>query len=214
VAGLSRPRIERSECLSEASEYFGGVLQEVLFDYARPVVIESDLHGLSEHRWLAGMLEFARNFGFPLRVSLALSELASRPGRALQQLSERRLSGAADEALKVGGPKVDAIPAKRNVQRWLIKVANVRANATTAERAGTPAYPEWVPSSDRLGRSVPAGEQRRPRIPRSRATIYRYEGDRLARSTYVLQKQSGRAIAARLKCARARPCQGRVASTH
>jgi transposase len=74
-----------SGCLEAAFEYFGGVPQEVLFDNAKPVIIERDLYGPGQHRWHAGMLHFARDCGFQLRVC--------RPYRARTKGKVERFNG-------------------------------------------------------------------------------------------------------------------------
>jgi transposase len=122
------------ECLGAAFEYFGGVPQEVLFDNAKPVIIERDAYGPGEHRWHAGMLEFARDFGFRLRVC--------RPYRARTKGKVERFNGYLKGSflvplaatLKAGGLKLDVDTANREVLRWLAEVANERIHATTGER--------------------------------------------------------------------------------
>lgn len=121
------------ECLQAAFEYFGGVPQEVLFDNAKPVIIERDVYGPGQHRWHAGMLQFARDFGFQLRVC--------RPYRARTKGKVERFNGYLKGSflvplaatLKAGGLKLDTHTANREVLRWLSQVANVRVHATTGE---------------------------------------------------------------------------------
>jgi len=122
------------ECLAAAFEYFGGVPQEVLFDNAKPVIIERDAYGPGQHRWHPGMLEFARDWGFQLRVC--------RPYRARTKGKVERFNGYLKGSflvplaatLKAGGLKLDRETANREVLRWLLEVANVRVHATTGER--------------------------------------------------------------------------------
>lgn len=122
------------ECLQAAFEYFGGVPQEVLFDNAKPVIIERDVYGPGQHRWHAGMLQFARDFGFQLRVC--------RPYRARTKGKVERFNGYLKGSfivplaatLKAGGLKLDSATANREVLRWLSQVANVRVHATTRQR--------------------------------------------------------------------------------
>jgi transposase len=121
-------------CLQAAFEYFGGVPQEVLFDNAKPVIIERDLYGPGQHRWHAGMLQFARDVGFQLRVC--------RPYRARTKGKVERFNGYLKRSflvplaatLRAGGLKLDVETANREVLRWLSQVANVRVHATTHER--------------------------------------------------------------------------------
>jgi transposase len=122
------------ECLLGAFEFFGGVPKEVLFDNAKPVILERDTYGPGLHRWHAEMLEFSRDFGFQLRVC--------RPYRAKTKGKVERFNGylkgsflvPLSATLKAGGLKLDVQTANREVLRWLPEVANVRIHATTGER--------------------------------------------------------------------------------
>jgi len=122
------------ECLLGAFEFFGGVPKEVLFDNAKPVILERDAYGVGQHRWHAGMLEFSRDLGFQLRVC--------RPYRAKTKGKVERFNGYLKGSflvplaatLKAGGLKLDVQTANREVLRWLPEVANVRIHATTGER--------------------------------------------------------------------------------
>ena len=122
------------DCLGAAFEYFGGVPEEVLFDNAKPVILKRDVYGPDQHRWHAGMLEFARDYGFKLRVC--------RPYRARTKGKVERFNGYLKGSflvplaatLKAGGLPLDVDTANREVLRWLAEVANVRVHATTGER--------------------------------------------------------------------------------
>jgi transposase len=122
------------ECLGAAFDYFGGVPQEVLFDNAKPVILERDVYGPGEHRWHGGMLEFAKDWGFRLRVC--------RPYRARTKGKVERFNGYLKGSflvplmatLKAGGLKLDVGTANREVLRWLAEVANERIHGTTGER--------------------------------------------------------------------------------
>ena len=113
---------------------FGGVPKEVLFDNAKPVILERDTYGAGQHRWHAGMLEFSRDFGFQLRVC--------RPYRAKTKGKVERFNGYLKGSFLVplvGHPQGRRIEAgcpgaNREVLRWLPEVANVRIHATTGER--------------------------------------------------------------------------------
>lgn len=122
------------DCLQSAFEYFGGVPQEVLFDNAKPVIIEREVYGPGQHRWHPGMLQFAQDVGFQLRMC--------RPYRARTKGKVERFNGYLKRSflvpltatLKAGGLKLDVETANREVLRWLSQVANVRVHATTLER--------------------------------------------------------------------------------
>jgi transposase len=114
-----------------AFEYFGGVPREVLFDNAKSVIIERNLYGPGLHRWHAGMLELARDYGFQLRVC--------RPYRARTKGKVERFNGylkgsflvPLTATLRAGGLKLDVATANREVLRWLDEVANTREHGTT-----------------------------------------------------------------------------------
>lgn len=114
-----------------ALEYFGGVPQEILFDNAKSIIIERDCYGPGLHRWHAGMLECARDYGFSLRVC--------RPYRARTKGKVERFNGylkrsflvPLNATLRAGGLKLDVVTANREVLRWLDEVANARQHATT-----------------------------------------------------------------------------------
>lgn len=114
-----------------ALEYFGGVPQEVLFDNAKSVIIERDCYGPGLHRWHAGMLECARDYGFSLRVC--------RPYRARTKGKVERFNGylkrsfivPLNATLRAGGLTLDVATANRAVLRWLDEIANARQHATT-----------------------------------------------------------------------------------
>jgi transposase len=117
--------------LIAAFEYFGGVPREVLFDNAKSVIIERDAYGPGLHRWHAGMLECAHEYGFQLRVC--------RPYRARTKGKVERFNGYLKRSflvplgatLRAGGLRLDVQTANREVLRWLNEVANTREHGTT-----------------------------------------------------------------------------------
>jgi len=121
-------------CLREALLCFGGVPQHVLFDNAKTVIIERNAYGEGAHRWHAGMLRLAEEFGFGLRVC--------RPYRAKTKGKVERFNGYLKGSflvplaatLKSSGLKLDAVAANVHIGRWLSEVANARVHATTKER--------------------------------------------------------------------------------
>jgi transposase len=117
--------------LVAAFDYFGGVPHEVLFDNAKSVIIERDAYGPGLHRWHAGMLECAHEYGFQLRVC--------RPYRARTKGKVERFNGYLKRSflvplaatLRAGGLSLDVDTANREVLRWLNEVANTRDHGTT-----------------------------------------------------------------------------------
>lgn len=121
-------------CLREALLDFGGVPQHVLFDNAKTVIVERNAYGDGAHRWHAGVLRLADEFGFGLRVC--------RPYRAKTKGKVERFNGYLKGSflvplaatLKSSGLKLDAVAANVHIGRWLREVANARVHATTKER--------------------------------------------------------------------------------
>jgi transposase len=111
-----------------AFEHFGGVPREVLFDNTKTVIIERDGYGPGLHRWHAGMLELARDYGFQLRVC--------RPYRARTKGKVERFNGYLKggflvplaATLRAGGLQLDVDTANREVLHWLNEVANLFFN--------------------------------------------------------------------------------------
>jgi transposase len=107
------------------------VPREVLFDNAKSVIIERDAYGPGLHRWHAGMLECAHEYGFQLRVC--------RPYRARTKGKVERFNGYLKRSflvplgatLRAGGLRLDVDTANREVLRWLNEVANRREHGTT-----------------------------------------------------------------------------------
>jgi transposase len=119
------------EGLLGAFEHFGGVAEQVLFDNAKPVVIERDLYGPGQHRWHPGMLDLAEQCGFQLRLC--------RPYRAKTKGKVERFNGylkgsflvPLKASLKAVGLALDLDTANREVGRWLAEVADRRVHGTT-----------------------------------------------------------------------------------
>lgn len=117
-----------------AFDYFGGVPQHVLFDNAKPVLLDRDVYGPGRHRWNPQMLELAERWAFVPRVC--------RPYRAKTKGKVERFNGYLKGSfvvplaatLRSGGLSLDVQTANREVRRWLDQVANDRIHAVTRER--------------------------------------------------------------------------------
>jgi len=152
--------------LLAAFEHFGGVPEEVLFDNAKPVVIERDLYGPGLHRWHPGMLDLAEQCGFQLRLC--------RPYRARTKGKVERFNGylkgsflvPLKATLKAAGLTLDLDTANREVLRWLVEVADRRVHATT----GIEPYRRLAEDRAQLHplprdlRATPIVVERRPRL--------------------------------------------------
>lgn len=117
-----------------AFDYFGGVPQHVLFDNAKPVLLDRDVYGPGQHRWNPQMLALAEQCAFTPRVC--------RPYRARTKGKVERFNGYLKGSfvvplaatLRSGGLVLDAHTANREVYRWLDQVANRRIHGTTQAR--------------------------------------------------------------------------------
>ncbi|AIL13851.1 transposase (plasmid) [Candidatus Paracaedimonas acanthamoebae] len=121
------------ECHKEAFEYFGGVPYEVLYDNMKTVILERDTYGVGKHRFNPGMLDFARHYGFQLKVC--------RPYRAKTKGKVERFNRYVRYSfynplvshLKMANLRLDRETANVEVLKWLRDVANVRIHGTTGE---------------------------------------------------------------------------------
>ncbi len=132
VQFVANERVETLiECHKQAFEYFGGVPREVLYDNMKTVIISRDTYGLGRHRFHAGMLDFARHYGFVLKVC--------RPYRAQTKGKVERFNRYLRESFynplasqyKGQGLLLDVESANMHVAKWLKEVANIRVHQTT-----------------------------------------------------------------------------------
>lgn len=120
--------------IQEALHYFGGVPQHILFDNAKCIMIERDAFGDGQHRWNAGLLNLARDYGFKPR--------ACRPYRAQTKGKVERFNSYLKHSfitplaasLNQSGLVLDSETANGKIGPWLDEVANRRIHGTTGER--------------------------------------------------------------------------------
>lgn len=121
------------ECHKRAFEYFGGVPEEVLYDNMKTVILDRDKYGPGIHRFNKGMLDFAKHYGFRLRVC--------RPYRAKTKGKVERFNRYLRESfynplatkLKTAELVLDVDTASSEVLKWLRDIANMRVHGTTGE---------------------------------------------------------------------------------
>lgn len=122
------------EGLRGAFAYFGGVPRTVLFDNAKPIILERDVYGPGQHRWNPQLLELAEHYGFAPRVC--------RPYRAQTKGKVERFNGYLKRSFVVplaatfraAGLVLDVASANGRIGPWLQDVANARLHGTTGER--------------------------------------------------------------------------------
>jgi transposase len=120
--------------IQEALHYFGGVPQHILFDNAKCIMIERDAFGDGQHRWNAGLLNLARDYGFKPR--------ACRPYRAQTKGKVERFNGYLKHSfitplaasLSQAGLVLDNETANGKIGPWLDEAANRRIHGTTGEK--------------------------------------------------------------------------------
>lgn len=120
--------------IKEALQYFGGVPQQILFDNAKCIMIERDAFGEGQHRWNAGLLNLARDYGFKPR--------ACRPYRAQTKGKVERFNGYLKQSfitplaatLKQSGLILDVETANGKIGQWLQEIAHQRVHGTTGEK--------------------------------------------------------------------------------
>lgn len=121
------------ECHREAFEYFGGVPYEILYDNMKTVIIERDAYGCGKHRFNSGMLDFARHYGFKLKVCKPFrAKTKGKVERFIRYLRESFCNPLASK-LKAAGLSLDIDTANAEVLRWLRDVANKRVHGTTGQ---------------------------------------------------------------------------------
>ena len=119
------------DCHKQAFEYFGGVPYEALYDNMKTVILSRDAYGVGKHRFNAGMLDFAKHYGFQLKVC--------RPYRAKTKGKVERFNRYLRESFynplssrfKMSGLCLDAQSANIEVLKWLREIANMRVHKTT-----------------------------------------------------------------------------------
>lgn len=118
-------------CHEHAFAAFGGVPRQVLYDNMKTVILERDAYGEGEHRYHAGFLDYARHWGFIIKLC--------RPYRARTKGKVERFNGYLRRSfyvplvarLKQASLELDVATANAQVQPWLNDIANQRLHGTT-----------------------------------------------------------------------------------
>lgn len=129
---------ERSESwrigLQEAFDFFGGVPKQILCDNAKALVIERNAYAEGEHRYHAGLVDMAKDYGFTI--------CACKPYRAKTKGKVERFNHYLKNSfivpltaeLKAQGLTLDIPLANAKVGAWLLAVAHERIHGTTHEK--------------------------------------------------------------------------------
>src|SRR6202042_1711025 len=99
----------------------------------KTVIIERDAYGLGKHRFNSGMLDFARHYGFRIKVCRPFrAKTKGKVERFIRYLRESFLSPLSSK-LKSAALSLDLDTANAEVLRWLRDVANKRVHGTTGK---------------------------------------------------------------------------------
>ena len=122
------------ECHERAFDYFGGVPDHVLYDNMKTVILARDTYGPGRHRFQAGMLDFARHYGFQLKVCRPYRAQTKGKVERFNRYLRHSFYNPLVTSLKMQGLSLDLNTANGHVMTWLAEVANVRRHATTQQR--------------------------------------------------------------------------------
>lgn len=134
VEFVSDERIETLlACHTHAFDFFEGVVNDVLYDNMKTVVIERDAYGEGKHRFHAGLWDFARHYGF--QPKLCKPYRAKTKGKVERFNHYLRYSFFVPLAsqLKQASLIVDVATANQAVRHWLRTIANQRVHGTTGK---------------------------------------------------------------------------------
>lgn len=120
-------------CHEQAFQFFGGVPKEILYDNMRTVVIERNAYAKGQHRFQAGLLDFARHYGFVPRLCRPYRAKTKRKVERFNRYLRYSFYYPLTSRLKPLGLLVDKELANYKVKCWLRDVANQRVHATTAQ---------------------------------------------------------------------------------
>lgn len=121
------------ECHKEAFDYFGGVPVEILYDNMKTVILQRDAYGPAKHRFNPGMLDFARHYGFQLKVCKPYRAKTKGKVERFNRYLRYSFYNPLISKLKMSHLKLDRQTAQVEVLKWLRDVANVRLHGTTGE---------------------------------------------------------------------------------
>lgn len=119
------------ECHEGAFTYFGGVPKQVLYDNMKTVVIQRDAYGTGHHRFQAGMLDFAKHYGFQLKLCQPYRAQTKGKVERFNRYLRHSFYNPLASRLKMAGLRIDVDTANWQVGQWLREIANQRLHATT-----------------------------------------------------------------------------------
>jgi len=124
--------------MADAHERFfdaiGGVLQTILYDNMKTVLIGRDAYGPGLHRLHAGFREFAKHHGFQPRLCAPYRAQAKGKVERFNRYLKGSFVWPVESRLKPLGLSLDVDTANAQVGIWLRDVANIRIHGETIPR--------------------------------------------------------------------------------
>jgi transposase len=132
VEFVSDERLETLlSCHEHAFAAFGGVPRRVLYDNMKTVVLARDYYAEGQHRFQAGLWDFAHHYGFIPKLCRPYRAKTKGKVERFNHYLRHSFYNPLASRLKQGGLVLDAATANVEVRRWLGEVANRRVHATT-----------------------------------------------------------------------------------
>jgi transposase len=122
------------KCHEQAFETFGGVPQRVLYDNMKTVVLQRDYYAEGQHRFQAGLWDFAHHYGFVPKLCRPYRAKTKGKVERFNHYLRHSFYNPLVSRLKQAGLVLDKTTANLEVRRWLGEVANRRVHATTGWR--------------------------------------------------------------------------------
>ncbi|QBQ54426.1 IS21 family transposase [Nitrosococcus wardiae] len=121
-------------CHEQAFEAFGGVPLRVLYDNMKTVVLQRDYYAEGQHRFQAGLWDFAHHYGFVPKLCRPYRAKTKGKVERFNHYLRHSFYNPLASRLKQARLVLDKATANLEVHRWLGEVANRRVHATTGRR--------------------------------------------------------------------------------
>lgn len=121
-------------CHRNAFSFFGGVVQEVLYDNMKTVVLQRDAYQPGQHRFHPSLWQFGKEMGFTPRLCRPFRAQTKGKVERMVQYTRNSFYIPLMTRLRPMGITVDTETANRYGLRWLHEVANQRRHETIRSR--------------------------------------------------------------------------------
>lgn len=121
-------------CHRNAFSFFGGVVQEVLYDNMKTVVLQRDAYHPGQHRFHPSLWQFGKEMGFSPRLCRPFRAQTKGKVERMVQYTRNSFYIPLMTRLRPMGITVDTETANRYGLRWLHEVANQRRHETIRSR--------------------------------------------------------------------------------